>query len=179
MKYLRYFSAILLGCLISSFSSPVFSEPLPKSFDHAIAPITSPKSLTLFLKKEFEFREDEDLFGQEDRWQAPEEFWQKKSGDCEDYALFARYVLRKLGYEAQVVSFYDEFGNGHTVALFQENGTYNVIDGDRLLAYETKTIEESLTQLYPSWTWGAIADQRGSRGWMLQRLSNLNGGAAL
>ena len=171
MRNLFFTLSLLASCLVlrspsALTASTADSEPL----DQAILQITGPESLTGFMQKEFRFQEDENLFHEEDHWQSPEEFWQKKSGDCEDYALFAQYVLKKLGYEVQVVSFYDEFGSGHTVALYQDHGAYNIIDKDQLLFYKTKTIEESVTQLYPEWMWGAIAEQRGSRGWLIQEL---------
>lgn len=44
------------------------------------------------------FKSDLDNYGTEDHWATPKEFFEKKSGDCEDYAI-AKYIsLRKLGW---------------------------------------------------------------------------------
>lgn len=172
MKNSLFLIVIFAGFLLLPFSSPALPAPSSndESLDQAITRITDPESLIAFMQKEFQFKTDKALFNQEDYWQKPVEFWGRKSGDCEDYALFAQYVLKKLGYEVYVVSFYDEFDSGHTVAFYQDHGVFNVIDTDQLLSHKTKTIEESVSRMYPDWTWGAIAGQRGSRGWLMQKI---------
>ena len=108
----------------------------------------------------------------QDYWQNPEEFLRRKAGDCEDYALFAQYVLEKLGFDSFVVSFYAPDGFAHTVTVYKDAEKFNVINEDRLYKYRSKTIEEALSRIHPTWTWGAIAREKEKRGWKLQTLRN-------
>ena len=139
-------------------------------FHELIKELSSPEILVRFMHENFTFIDDLRLFGTEDYWQTPEELWSRREGDCEDYALFAEKVLREQGIEAYAVSFYGKKGYAHTVTIFAENGSYQVINEDRLYKYEAKTIEEALSRIYPAWNWGAFAEQRGSRGWAIQKI---------
>ena len=124
----------------------------------------TPESLARFFQEQITFQEDIRLFGEVDYWQAPEEFLSRRAGDCEDYALLAQAVLRRLGFEAFVFSLYGENGYAHTVCVFTQDGRYDVINEDRLLRLEAGSLEEVATQLYPQWTWAAVAERSGTRG---------------
>lgn len=145
--------------------------PLPflsfQIFDHL-----SPKEFSKFLKKNFEFVEDQKLFGVEDYWQSPEEFLKRRKGDCEDYALFTDYILKSQGVESWVISFYDASGYGHTVTFFRSGEKFNVINEDRLYNYQTKTLAEGLTKIHPTWTWAAFAKEVNNRGIAIKTFQN-------
>ncbi|HTL48097.1 MAG TPA: transglutaminase-like domain-containing protein [Verrucomicrobiae bacterium] len=175
MKRTAAFFALMIGLQMIS------GAPLPAqvSFQAALripamADLISlsPKDLARFMRKNFRFQDDARIFRQEDYWQSPEEFWRRKTGDCEDYALFSQYVLSLQGKEAFVVSLYDITGYGHTVTLFKEDGRYNVMNEDRFYAYRSPTIEEALTRIHPLWTWAAVAVRNNTRGEMVRRLDN-------
>lgn len=134
--------------------------------------IQTPQELTALLKKEFKFRSDEELFGITDYWQAPEEFWKSKSGDCEDFALFAQRWLLLQKQESYLVSLYGPDTYAHTFVIFKENGHHNVINEDSFYRYRADSIEEAAARIYPRWTWGAIAERRGNRGRLIQVLYN-------
>lgn len=160
-------------CLTAAEPAPAFAPQAIFSPLEALPhPILGPQDLVRFLKKNFKFIEDEKLFGVHDYWQTPEEFLGRRTGDCEDYALFAKFVLQSLGYEAEVVSFYGPDNYAHTIAVYKENGRFNVINEDRLYRYQSRTIEEALSKVHPLWAWGAIAEQRGTRGWIKRQLLN-------
>lgn len=46
---------------------------------------------------QFTYKEDMDLWGQEDYWATPEEFIGSNSGDCEDFVVAKYFALRSLG----------------------------------------------------------------------------------
>ena len=132
-----------------------------------------PKAVAAFLKTTLTFRRDEELFGEADHWQSPEEFLARKVGDCEDYALLARALLRRRGITAHVLSLFGQEGYAHTVCVFLDaQGRYNVIDVDRARFPRAKTLEALASWLYPGWTFGGLVDQDGARGRMLQRITN-------
>ena len=134
---------------------------------------TTPKAVATLLRNEFTFRRDEELFGEPDHWQSPEEFLKRKAGDCEDYALLAQAILRRNGIEASVVSLFGQEDYAHTVCVFRdEHGRYNLIDVDKIRYPKTVSLEALASWLYPSWTFGGIVEPSGVRGRLVQQLTN-------
>ena len=134
---------------------------------------TTPKAVATLLRDEFTFKRDEELFGETDHWQSPEEFLKRKAGDCEDYALLAQAILRLNGIEAYVVSLFGREGYAHTVCVFKdERGRYNLIDVDKIRYPKTTSLEALASWLYPAWTSGGVVEQAGLRGRMIQRITN-------
>ena len=176
MKRNRAFTA-LIAFLIFTQALPRASAQMPLSVTLPLAGLSNvlllaPKDLAKFMKENFRFVEDARLFRQEDYWQSPEEFWKRRAGDCEDYALFSQYVLSLQGKESFVVSFYDATGYGHTVTLVLDEGRYDVMNEDRFYRYRAGTIEEALTRIHPVWTWAAVAVRKNTRGEMVRRMIN-------
>ena len=136
----------------------------PLSIESIVQAYPTPNGLAQFLRQTFTFKTDEELFGEMDYWQAPEEFLARRAGDCEDYALFAQAVLRKQGIESHVLSVFGEEGYAHTVCVFRQSGRYQVINQDRVQAYGAKTLETLAWQLYRGWTYGALSRLMGTRG---------------
>jgi len=134
---------------------------------------TTPKAVAKLLRDEFTFKRDEELFGEADHWQSPEEFLKRKAGDCEDYALLAQALLRRNGIEAYILSLFGQEGYAHTVCVFKdEHGRYNLIDVDKIRYPKAVSLEAMASWLYPGWTSGAIVEQAGLRGRMLQQITN-------
>lgn len=142
------------------------------SYLEATSQIKTPKELSKFLKKNFDFVFDEDLFSTTDYWQSPEEFWENKKGDCEDYAVFSKAVLENLGFKATIISLYGPDGYAHTVTVFEDEIGFNVMNEDRLYRYGASSIEEAVSKIFPDWTWAGIARLQGTRGWMIRELHN-------
>lgn len=62
--------------------------------------ISEPEQLKVvnqFFNKQLRYREDIDLWRQEDYWATPVEALWKGAGDCEDYAIAKYFTLRHLG----------------------------------------------------------------------------------
>ena len=148
--------------------------------DQIAASHRTPSAIAAFLREGFTFRRDEDLFGEADRWQSPEEFLQRRVGDCEDYALLAQALLRRNGIESYVLSLLGEEGYAHTVAVFVDaEGCYNLLNQDKLRLYRAPSLEALASRLYPSWTVAMIAEQDGTRGRIVQELLNEHPGPSL
>src|SRR3989338_7808936 len=88
--------------LSSPMSRPTASGPALPSLDQLAAAYRTPSAIAAFLRQEVRFQRDEDLFGAIDRWQYPEEFLQRRVGDCEDYALLAKELLQRNGIESYI-----------------------------------------------------------------------------
>lgn len=133
---------------------------------------TTPKAVAAFLKQTFTFQRDQDIFGEVERWQSPEEFLARQTGDCEDYALLARDLLVRNGIEAYVFSLFGDEGYAHTVCVFVEDGRYNVINQDKIRYYRAKSLEAVASQMYPAWTFGGIVEREGTRGRLVKEIVN-------
>ena len=147
---------------------PVSSVPL---LQHVAVSHSTPESVAAFLRTEFIFQRDEEQFGEIDHWQSPEEFLQRRVGDCEDYALLAQALLRRNGIEAYVFSLFGAQGYAHTVSVFvDEQGRYNVINQGKLQRTRAVSLEGVAAALNPAWTRGMIAEQDGTRGRIVREI---------
>ena len=169
----------LMGIPLSAVAEESPPEPsTPARLDQLARTYTTPKAVADFLHQTFTFQRDEELFGETDRWQPPEEFVTRKAGDCEDYALLARALLRRNGIEAYVFSVFGKEAYAHTVCVFvDDRGRYHVIDGDRLRDLHVTSLDAVASWLYPAWTVGGIAEQVGAQGQMVTQITNSHPGS--
>jgi hypothetical protein len=64
---------------------------------------------------------DLELFGKVDHWQPPEEFEERKRGDCDDFALWTWRQLLAMGYDARFVcGRAGRYGGGHAWVTFTD-----------------------------------------------------------
>ena len=162
-----------LASLPSSMNRPALQTPVRPLIDQLASTYSTPKAIAAFLKNEFTFARDEKLFGEVDHWQTPEEFLARKAGDCEDYALLAKALLRRNGIEAYVFSLFGEEGYAHTVSVFvDEQGRYNVINQGQIRYYRAKSLEALASAIHPAWTMAVIAEQDGTHGKIVRELHN-------
>jgi len=106
----------------SSFAvSPVRSiscDTRPACFARTIA-ATSPQEICDAVRARVRYVPDET-----DHWQTGEETWNRKAGDCEDFAATVRDICLARGFDAQMVIFHAETSNAaHAVVIGQWNGT--------------------------------------------------------
>jgi hypothetical protein len=72
---------------------------------------------------------DEEQFGMDDYWQPPEEFEQRRKGDCDDYALWTWRQLVELGYDTRFfLGRCTRYGIGHAWVTFHRNGEYFLLE---------------------------------------------------
>ena len=76
-----------------------------------------------FLKK-CRFISDKDQFGKDDYWMPPEEFEERRKGDCDDFALWTWRQLIAIGKtDARFVAgAAGRYGGGHAWTTFQDGG---------------------------------------------------------
>lgn len=74
-------------------------------------------------------KSDNELFGQEDYWQPPEEFETRKEGDCEDFAIWTWRQLMGLGYRARLAGGRcGRYGDGHAWVQFEREGKWFLLE---------------------------------------------------
>jgi hypothetical protein len=82
---------------------------------------------------------DKDLFDQGEYWQPPEEFEQRKKGDCEDFAFWTCRQRFEMGYDVRFVfGRHGRYGTGHAWVEYFSDGNCFLVepllcrDGDTL-----------------------------------------------
>lgn len=119
--------------------------------------LTTPEAIARFMWKNFTFENDQRIFGKEEHWQAPEEFLANKQGDCEDFALFAKAMLKRAGIQSFLLNVYGD-GFAHTVCVFKEDGKYHIIDGTDVKRLNAESIEDLSEKIHTFWTSASIVD---------------------
>ena len=78
--------------------------------------------------KQCRYVTDQQQFDRKDYWMPPQEFEQRKQGDCDDFALWVRRQLMAMGYEARFVTGRAGiYGSGHAwVTMTQDGRTFIV-----------------------------------------------------
>jgi predicted transglutaminase-like cysteine proteinase len=117
--------------------------------------LQTPEKIAKYMWRHFLFEHDQRQFGKEEYWQTPEEFLATGKGDCEDFAIFAHELMKSLGMRSFILNVYAP-NFSHTVAVFEENGQYHVIDEAKIVRYGASSLEELLTKINRHWKSGAI-----------------------
>jgi len=66
---------------------------------------------------------DKELFGKDEYWQPPEDFEERKKGDCEDFAFWTWRQFMDLGCGSRVVfGEHGRYGGGHAWVQFVQEG---------------------------------------------------------
>ncbi len=129
IKFKKQLTSFLLAGLL--ISAPLFPST-----------VNSPKTLGTWLYDNFTYELEE-----EEHWKSPKEMVKDKSGDCEDFAILAQYVLKKLGYKAYliVVEYYYE-DEMHAICVFRhEDGTYSYYSNEYYEPRRYKSVRELLS----------------------------------
>jgi hypothetical protein len=86
-------------------------------------------------------------FGQRDYWMLPQEFEERKKGDCDDFALWTWRQLLAMGYDARfVVGHSGRYGSGHAWVTYTENGRTLLVES--LAAWATPKLPRLSTVRY-------------------------------
>jgi len=75
---------------------------------------------------------DKQLFGKEEYWQPPEEFENRRKGDCEDFALWTWRQLLGMGYDARFIGGSSgRYGAGHAWVEYVQEGKWYLLEPQR------------------------------------------------
>lgn len=90
---------------------------------------------------------DQAQFGKKDYWMPPQEFEERKKGDCDDFALWTWRQLLTMGYDARfVVGHSGRYGSGHAWVTYTENGRTFLVEA--LAAWATPKLPRLSTVRY-------------------------------
>jgi hypothetical protein len=84
-------------------------------------------------------------------------------GQCEDFAILAQAVLKRMGIQSQVVIIkYKGLNIMHAVAIYKEaGGTYSFFSNQVLVRTNATSIEGAISKMYPDWERLFFADLSG------------------
>lgn len=99
------------------------TTPAPQTLDSwtdVIAHANTPADICRVVKSRIRYVSDASA---KDEWQDSQLTWQRRKGDCEDFAITVRDLCTAQGIKAEVVVFYPrESRQGHAVTLGEWNG---------------------------------------------------------
>ncbi|MBM3250347.1 MAG: transglutaminase domain-containing protein [Candidatus Omnitrophica bacterium] len=110
--------------------------------------VHTPTQLAGWLSRDFEY-----IFQLGDGWQPAEETINKGTGDCEDFAVLAQEVLKRLGIRSDIVIVKLKGLNiAHAICLWQEeDGSYSFISNQEICRTQKKSPQEAVAKFYPDW----------------------------
>jgi len=90
----------------------------------------TPEKLSAWLRRNIRYVTDKEKHGVKDHWQTAGETLRDRTGDCDDFAILARAVLRLQGYNAKLLSVTQWVGyrrdlkKSHMVCAVEIEGVY-------------------------------------------------------
>ena len=117
--------------------------------------LQTPEEIARYMWRHFAYETDQTNLGRDEYWQSPEELLSNQKGDCEDFAIFARELLKRNGRNSFLVNIYGD-GSAHTICVFKEGGGYNAIDGTDVIRHRERSLSELLSYISPFWRRGEI-----------------------
>ena len=96
------------------------------SLSEVVRRFDTPQLVNRYMQVCFEYVHDDEAHGVEDYWQAPELTHELKSGDCEDFAMFAWHVLSAHRHDSHLFTVFTE-EDGHAVCVFRDGRRYHTI----------------------------------------------------
>jgi predicted transglutaminase-like cysteine proteinase len=156
---------------------PITPATAAMTLDQLAALYDTPAKVWYLLEHTVAYAFDQDEYGVAEHFPTAEEFWARKRGDCEDYAILAKALLDRNGYTTVLFSAWhaarDASGNdGHTVVAFLERGRWNHLSNLGYVRAEALTHEELAASIFPDWTrvnpWyftGFVRTRDGLNGW--------------
>ena len=109
--------------------------------------VRSPESLVEWFQAEFVYE-----LKFPDRRQTPDETMRRRTGDCEDFALLSRAVLKDLGITSDVVIIkFREINVMHAVCIFRRGATFSFISNKEILRTRGRSVTAAITEKFPDW----------------------------
>lgn len=113
-------------------------------FEEVTSRLNLPELINFYEAQAFRYIPDPK---KDDNAQHPKKTFERKGGDCEDFAIFASYCLKKAGYKTKVLgSFWGGSGRtkGHTVAIYEKNEKFYISGDTRYLQGRDRSFKSKI-----------------------------------
>ncbi len=118
------------------------------SFETVVQDLNTPQKVYDWMRTNITYRQDTSAA---DEFCDAETTFARGYGDCDDYAMFANYVLEQHGYATQVVSVYTET-QGHAVCVWKdEHNKMNAISNTGVQEISAPNLMNVADAVYPDW----------------------------
>lgn len=124
-----------------------------KDFEETIRKLNTPFKIASWLAANVKYVPDTGEY-----WQTALETFNRRIGDCDDFARFACYCLNRHGYEAYILTMWDA-SSGHATALFEGDKGYETIGTCGLVRHRTDRIEIVVGFFCPTWDGWIVFDE--------------------
>ena len=108
--------------------------------------IKTPEALAGWLSSNLRYE-----FAMGDDWQTPEEIVKLKKGDCDDFAVLAKAILKELGIKSDVVVLrFKGLSVAHAVCVWKDaNGNISFISNRELHQTDQPDVRQAILKYYP------------------------------
>lgn len=143
MKYLITIFALLVlsGCGVTTDIIPSADNSQDKdTLDQVVSKLDTPEKCFEWMQNNFTYTPD---ICHEDEYRPAQETFKLRTGDCDDYAMFAEYVLSQHGYNTYILSVFNAT-NGHAVCVYDTGYLSNNI----IITMDTSNIKDVAYSVY-------------------------------
>lgn len=146
-------AAMILNFFIASFA---FCQITPSALTQISKTIKNPAELSNLLATEFRYETE-----MPDRWSKAEETAVAKKGDCEDFAILAQEILKRINIDSQILIIkYKGISQAHAICIFKEGDTYSFISNQELVRTNAPTVTAAVEEQYTDWESIKITDAK-------------------
>jgi len=139
---------IILLLLPNALKAQTISEIIP--------PLNSPKEISDWLSKNFTY-----VGEMPDYWQNAQETLDKKTGDCEDFAILAQAILKKLHIPSQILIIkFQGINQLHAICVFKNGEYYSFFSNQELIDTKSSLLKDAITEKYYDWERIVITNSR-------------------
>jgi len=109
--------------------------------------VHNPAELANWFAQDFQYETE-----MPDSWQNAGETVLVKKGDCEDFAILAQEVLKKLGIKSDILVLkFQGLSQEHAVCMFKEGNYYSFISNQQLVRTSASTVTAAIAEQYSDW----------------------------
>lgn len=127
--------------------------PTTTSYTTTAASLNTPQKIFDWMLVNIHYNIDQSL---NDEFRPAEVTYERRSGDCDDYALFAQTILTSHGYETEILSIFNR-ERGHAICVWRErDGTYNYLSNINIYYIHAGSYAEIAAAVYKDWDYYQI-----------------------
>jgi len=146
-KFTKGLIRVVVICLVSFFAllGTGAASQAPSLVDVA-SMVKTPEALAGWLNRDFLYE-----LALADGWNSPEETIKFKKGDCDDFAVLAKAVLKELGIRSDIVVLkFSGLSVAHAICLWKDaRGNISFISNQKLFQTAEPDISRALRKYYP------------------------------
>ena len=152
MRYLIYILLVFLlfGCNTTKYyKEDIEARKLESvvTFDQLQFKMTTPEMICWTMEQEIRYVADT---SPEDEYRSPDQTWDLRYGDCEDFAIFNAYFLKRLSYDYYLLNI-SAPKYVHAICVWRTPQGYRYSSNGKLNSAVCPSLEYIATRIHPKW----------------------------